>query len=108
MIVRHYLPKESYTKVDRKVFTDPSLSDGAVRLYGYFCSLRNGANYSDAYVIKALNLSKDTLARRKRELKNAGLILVEQIQPRVYVLYIGFTGYPAEKVKWQWEKEQVL
>ncbi len=105
MFIRHYLPSDNYTKIDRKVFTDRDLSDGAVRLYGYLCSLRNGSNFSDTYIIKALNISSDTLARRKRELKERGLILVEQIMPRCYVIYIGYIGYSAELVKKQWEHE---
>lgn len=104
-IVRHSLPTESFTKIDKKVFIDRELSDGAVRLYGYLCGLRNGADFTDNYVIEALGLSKDTLARRKRELKNRGLILTEQIAPRVYVIYIGYIGFTAEKVKQQWEHD---
>lgn len=107
MFIRHYLPTEGYTKIDRKVFTDSSLSDGAVRLYGYLCSLRNGSDFTDNYLIKALGISKDTLARRKRELKERGLILVEEIRPRCYVIYIGYIGYCAEQVKKQWESESV-
>lgn len=106
MIIRHRLPYKSFTKIDRYVFADRDLSDGAKVLYGYMCGLRNGANFSDKYIQAALDLSQPVLARRKRELTKAGLIMVEQISARIYVIYIGFKGYPAEQVKTDWEKEE--
>lgn len=105
MIIRHSLPHSSFTKVDRNVFTNLKLSDGACRLYGYLCGLRNGANLSDAYVMKAMNISQTVLTRRKRELKQEQLLLVDQISPRVYVAYIGYTGFTAESVKTSWLRE---
>lgn len=104
MIIRHHKPTEAYTKIDRYVITNPELSDGAIRLYCYLCGLMNGANFSDTYLLAALRISKDTLARRKKELKDAGLILTEQIRPRVYVIYIGHMKQSASQVKAEWEK----
>lgn len=104
MIIRHYKPTEAYTKIDRRVITNPDLSDGAIRLYCYLCGLMNGANFSDTYLLAALKISKDTLARRKKELKDAGLILTHQIRPRVYVLYIGYSDLNATAVMEQWQK----
>ena len=104
MIIRHYKPTECYTKIDRRVITNPELSDGAIRLYCYLCGLMNGANFSDTYLKAALKISKETLARRKKELKDAGLILVDQIRPRVYVIYIGYMERNAASVKEEWEK----
>ena len=102
MIIRHNLPTKSFTRLDRRVFTNPNLSDGAVRLYGYMCGLVNGANFTDAYIMKALAISKTVLARRKKELKDFDLILVDQISPRVYVIYIGYTQMTATDVKEWW------
>jgi len=106
MIIRHALPTRKFTKIDRFVFSNRALSDGAVRLYGYLCGLRNGANFNDAYIIKALDMSRTVLGRRKKELKDNGLLLIEQLGPRVYVGYIGYTEQSAEEVKNRWEMEE--
>lgn len=105
MIVRHSLPTHSYTKIDRHVFTSRDLTDGAKVLYGYLAGLKNGASFSDKYVLKALNISQSVLTRRKKELKDAGLILMDQVSPRVYVLYIGHTGMAAGLVRQHWRFE---
>ncbi len=102
MIIRHSLPSESYTKVDRAVFTNKGISDGAKVLYGYLCGLRNGADFKDAYIMKAMNISKTVLARRKKELKDSDLILVDQVSARRYFMYIGHSGFTAEMVKQHW------
>lgn len=105
MIVRHSLPTKNFVRLDRYVFTSQDLTDGAKVLYGFLCSLRNGASFSDAYITKALNISQSALARRRRELTAAGLILVDQVAARVHVVYIGFTNLPAALVKEQWVEE---
>lgn len=102
MIIRHCLPNSSYTKIDRGVFTHKGLSDGAKVLYGYLCGVVNGAQRADTYIMKALDVSRASLARRKKELTETGLILVDQIAPRVYVIYIGYISMSAEQVKAQW------
>ena len=106
MFIRHSLPSNGYTKIDRHVFTLRSISNGACRLYGYLCGLRNGANFCDKYIMKAMDISQASLARYKRELSAADLILMEQIGPRVYVIYIGYTRMGASKVKESWVPEE--
>lgn len=106
MIIRHNLPTRNFTRIDRSVFANPKLTDGAVRLYGYLCGLRNGANFNDNYLIKVLKISKSVLARRKKELKDSDLLLIEQLGPRVYVGYIGYTGLTASSVKDRWDKDE--
>lgn len=108
MIIRHNLPTRGFTRIDRTVFTDRKISDGAVRLYGYLCGLRNGASFSDTYIMQALGVSRAVITRRKRDLKDAGLILVEQVSPRVYVIYIGHSRMTALQVKKSWELEEDL
>ena len=107
MIIRHSLPSKAYTKVDRNVFTDMRLSDGACRLYGFLCSLRNGANFTDAYILKAMQVSQTVLTRRKKALKDSDLILIDQVSPKLYVVYIGYTSMPATVVKKQWVNEDM-
>jgi hypothetical protein len=108
MIIRHNLPNQKFTKLDRRVFANASISDGAVRLYGYMCGLRNGANFSDAYIKKTLDISQAVLYRRKTELKNADLLLIDQVSPRLYIAYIGYTGFGARQVKNLWKDEEDL
>lgn len=105
MIIRHSLPNKNYTKIDRRVFINPGLTDGSKVLYAYLCGLRNGANFSDKYLVKALDISLRALANRKKELKQHDLILIEQISPRVYVIYIGYTSFPASEVRSMWKDE---
>lgn len=104
MIIRHNLPQRGYTKIDRYVFT-LDISDGAKVLYGYLCGLRNGASFSDKYIMKAMDVSQTVLTRRKKELKDKDLILVDQISPKVYIAYIGHTTQGASEVKRAWVKE---
>ncbi len=75
-------------------------------MYGYLCGLRNGANFSDKYLIQALGITQRTLSSRKKELKDENLIMVDQVSPRIYVIYIGHTKLPATLVKSQWLKEE--
>ena len=97
---------EGYTQVDKYVFTKRGLSDGAKVLHGYLAGLRDADNFSDTYILKALDTSQTVLTRRKKELKDHGLILVDQISPRVYVLYVGNTKESAEHVKLTWITEE--
>jgi len=106
MIIRHSLPSKNYTKVDRRVFANPKLSDGAKVLYGYLCGLRNGANFSDKYIMKALGLSQRSITNRKKELKDSDLIFIDQIGPRLYVVYIGYTSLSAKDVRANWINEE--
>ena len=94
-----------FTKVDKYVFTNRDLSDGAKVLYGYFSGLPTGRNYSDTYLLKALGISMRSLARRKAELVATDLIMVDQISPRVYMLFIGRLDHPASEVKKHWAEQ---
>lgn len=105
MHIKKSLPHEKFTKVDNKIFTHPGLSDGAVRLYGFLASLPNGKTVIDAYIIRAMGMSQAVLTRRKKELKDVNLILMVQLTPKVYDLYIGHTGMSAQDVKAVWERE---
>ena len=91
-----------YTKVDKQVFVDTRLSNGARVLYGYLAGLHDAQNYTDKYLIKALKISQQVLTKRKKELKDVGLIMVEQVEPRLYVLYLGNTKMSVHKTKQKW------
>lgn len=105
MIVRHAFPKENWVKMDKSLAVNPAISDGAYRLYGYLCGLRNGADFNDTYIMNGLGITKNTLAKRKRELTKVGLILVDQLRPRQYVIYIGHTMCNATQVRHLWEMD---
>jgi len=98
--------KKGWNPVDRKVALNANLSDGAYRLYGYLLGLRQADNFSDTFIMKGLNISKHTLARRKAELAKENLIKSVQITPRVYMLFIGNTGIGAKETYKNWEEEQ--
>ena len=48
-------------------------------------------------------MSQPVLTRRKKELKDSGLIMMVQLAPRVHDLYIGFPGCSALMVKNAWD-----
>lgn len=93
----------NYTKMDNAVFTLKTISDGAKVLYGYLAGLKDGANFSDTYIMAAMEWSQTSLTRKKKELKDAGLIHAVQIRPRLHVLYIGNTQISATRVAVQWD-----
>jgi len=106
MIIRSGSIFKHYTKIDNYVTTSKEISDGAFRVYTYYSGLKTGDNFVDQYVCKALDIKVQTLTKRKAELKKAGLILTEQIAPRIYVLYIGNTEISAAGVKMKYEEEE--
>ena len=106
MFIRCELPKEYYMKFDRNIFLDHRLSDGAVRLYGYLAGHRNSDEVTDEYIRQKMNLSKAVLARRKKELKDVDLLIVEQIHPRVYMAYVGNSVRGATAVKKYWDNRK--
>lgn len=93
-------------KYDRKVFTNRELSDGAKVLYGYILGLRRGDQFSDTYILKAMGISQQSLTRRKAELKKAGLITVEQLSSRLFIMFVGHSKKPADVVRKEWLDEQ--
>jgi len=105
MIIRHDLPGSNFVKFDNNIFLNQNLTDGAKVLYGYLCGLRNGAGYTDKIIVDSMKISKTILTRRKKELKNEGLLLVDQISPRVFVAYIGHSRKTAMAVKDTWIKD---
>ena len=109
MIIRTAALYKQYVKVNNSVITSPQLSDGEFRVYCYYSSLKDGQNFSDNYVCKALRINKNTLAKRKRVLKKVGLFVTEQISPRIYTLFIGNFNMSAATVQYAFhEKEKLL
>lgn len=103
MHIKKSLPRDKFTKISNLVFSNAQLSDGAKVLYGFLASMPNGKTIVDNYILKALGISQPVLTRRKKELKDVGLILMVQLAPRVHDLYIGFPGFSAAMVKAAWE-----
>jgi len=107
MIIRHKSPERGWVKVDRRVL-QLDISDGAKVLYLFLCSLKNGTAYTDLVLCARLKCKQATLTNRKKELKKEGLLLVEQILPRVYVAYIGSTKENCNVVRAKWADEDLL
>jgi len=105
MIIRHNINQsdEHYTRCDRYVFTDQRLTDGAKVLYGYLAGLETGRDCSDKYIMVSMKISQAVLTKRKKELKMADLIIVDKIDMRKYVLYVGTSDVPASAIKEYWE-----
>jgi|TARA_B110000902_G_scaffold198371_1_gene225164 hypothetical protein len=103
MHIKKSLPRDKFTKISNLIFSDPMLSDGAKVLYGFLASMPNGKTIVDGYILKALKVSQPVLTRRKKELKDSGLIMMVQLAPRVHDLYIGFPGCSALMVKNAWD-----
>lgn len=93
-----------YTKVDKQVFTNPYLTNGAKVLYGYLSGLKSGQNFSDKYIMKALGISQQILTKRKKELKEQNLIMVKRIAARIYVMYIGNSKMSVHATERRWDE----
>lgn len=106
MIIRKIEPFTEYTKIDKNVFLDKTLSDGAARLYGYLCGLKSGGDFLEKHMMKRLDIQRTTLHRRKKELQERDLINIHQTGPKNYFLYIGNTKLPASEVRKKWEGEE--
>lgn len=98
MYIQRIPPKRFFTKLDRNILVHDGLSDGAKVLYAFLFGLPPSTNYSDGYLIKVLKLSKRAIASRKKELRDADLLVTEQIGARVYHAYMGTSALPASKV----------
>lgn len=105
MHIKKGMPHENFTKIHNSVWADTSISDGALRLYGFIASLPNGKVITDNYINKCLGWSQPTLTRRKKELKDANLVLMVRISAKVHDLYLGHPKFTAAQVKALWEDE---
>lgn len=95
-----------FAQIDKRVIENNKLSDGAKVLYMYLSGLWLGRDFTDGYLMKVLGLSRRAVANRKKELKDADLIYIEQLGPRVYMMYIGNTRDPASAVKKKWDEDK--
>ena len=109
-IIRKALPSgkngDTYVKYDPRIFLIKGLSDGAKVLYGYMSSMRNGSDFSDIFFMRGLSLSETAYRRRKKELVEVGLLLVDRVGLKQYIMYIGFIGFKAEAVRTMWLKQE--
>lgn len=105
--IKKGMPSESYTKIDNRLWSRSDISDGALRLYGFIASLPNGKVITDAYIIKSLGWSQRTVSSKKKELKEAKLLLMVKISARVHDLYLGYSRFTAEQVKAMWEDDEL-
>ena len=95
-----------FTQIDKRVIENKKLSDGAKVLYMYLSGLHLSTDFTDGYLMKVLGLSRRAIANRKKELKDCDLIYIEQLGPRIFMMYIGNTKNPASEVKKWWDEEK--
>lgn len=99
MFIHRIIPPRNHTRIDNHLIYDIELSDGAFRLYVFLFGLHASTNYTDGYLMKAMGLSRRSIANRRKELKDRGLLITEQIAPRVYHAYLGTGKLTAKQVK---------
>jgi len=105
--IKKGLPHDNFTKVGNSILFDTKISNGAFRLYSVLASYPNGKRLSNEYFFKlGVIPSKSSYLRWKKELVDAGLILLDRLGPREYDLYIGHGQFLAKEVKAHWEKEK--
>lgn len=98
-------PMNNFVKVDISVmFSD--LTDGAKALYVVMSSLKSGQSFTDTFLMNGLKMSKQSLWRRKKELKDMDLVHVEQIAKKVYFTFVGTKNYPASRVAAEYFSDQ--
>lgn len=97
MYIQRIIPKPPYGVIDKYVMSHKGISDGAKVLYAILFSFRPSVNYTDEYLCRVLNLSSRSITARKKELKDADLLITEQIGARIYHAYLGTTQIPASK-----------
>ena len=95
-----------FTQVDKRVIENKKLSDGAKVLYMYLSGLHLSMDFTDGYLMKVLGLSRRAIANRKKELKDEDLIYIQQLGPRIFMMYIGNTQMSASEVKKSWDREK--
>ncbi len=105
-IVRKFLAKDNYTKMDNDVARNTDISDYSYRLYGFMAGFKNGFQLNDAYIAKALSWNRSKVTRAKRDLVSADLICVEKIDRSTYFLYIGSSKITASQVMKHWNQDE--
>ena len=107
MLIRQAFPTNSWTKIDKYVFT-LDISAGAKVLYGFMFGMAPNSMYTDKMIMEELRLSQATLTRYKRELKDAKLLLVVELLPRQYAAYLGNTRSKASDLRAKWAEEDCI
>lgn len=105
-IVRKFLARDNFTKMDNNVARNNQISDYSYRLYGFMAGFRNGFQLNDEYIAKSLQWNRSKVTRAKRDLLAADLICVEKIDRSTYFLYIGSSKISASKVKEHWNSDE--
>lgn len=98
----HVPPTQNFTRIDNGVLKMHGLSHLARLLYWFYAAQKPHRTYNDKYVMEGLGLSASSLKRRKKELKDAGLLEVKQIGTRKYITFLGTTSKPAKEALQEW------
>jgi hypothetical protein len=94
------LKSRNFTKVDYAVLRDPRINLMAFKLYVHYCSFKSGTDFSDEYLAKLLgNVSTKSVTRARTTLVDIGLLLVEKVSPRRWVVFVRDSGTTFEEIK---------
>jgi len=74
------------------------LSHRALIVYLFLAEVPPHRDYSDNYLLKSLDMSVNTLALAKKELKQRDLLYIHRLGPKSYKMFLGYPKVPASEV----------
>ena len=72
-------PDDNYTKMPNDLLNNAAISDGAKVFWVYLESKPDTWSFHDSAIVKELKVSKETLRRRRNELRKFGFIAVKEV-----------------------------
>lgn len=96
-ILSKKLPNSNFTRIFGGIHR-AKLSHRALLLYLLLAERPAGRDYTDKYLMKALDITNCTLGNAKKELKEKDLLYVHRTGPKSYVMFIGYPEWPASKL----------
>lgn len=106
MIVQHELTAEKFLEAARAVTRDLGFPDSTVRFYVFLAGLENGYDFREMFLQKTLNMGRNAIVQRKKDLKKAGMLIIEEIERKKFMAFIGSPTQPASEVQANWHRAQ--
>ena len=88
-----------FTQIPNSLVRDRVISAEAKELYNFLYSFKDEKLITNAFICRELGISQTSLTRVKAELTKKDLLLTVQIQPRIFVTYIGTLEFTASQMK---------
>jgi len=95
-----------FVLIDEDLCFNRELSIGARLVYVALKTLKPDRDINLKIFAQKMGIGITSLDKYKKELTDAGLIMVHQIRPRQFNLYIGSSHQPAENVKEYWDSKE--